>query len=145
MPNSSSPGSTVSSLHKMADEHRELRQTLDRIDQESDLTALIALLRDLYAQLEQHFAEEEAADGLSQAIGDASPQHLRRLEQLFDEHKAFLATTASIMERAQALLDGPKAAIVRDTQHLAHDLRVHEETETEIVMDSVYSDIGSGD
>lgn len=145
MPNSSSPGSTVSSLHKMADEHRELRQTLDRIDQESDLTALIAVLKNLYAQLEQHFAEEEAEDGLSQTIGDASPQHMRQLEQLFDEHKAFLATTASIMDRAQALLDGPKAAIVRDALHLSHDLRVHEEAETEIVMDSVYSDIGSGD
>ncbi len=145
MPNSSSHGSTVSSLHKMADEHRELRQTLDRIEQESDLTALIALLKDLYAQLDQHFAEEESEDGLSQTIGDASPQHSRRLEQLFDEHKAFLATTASIMDRAQALLDGPKTTIVRDAQHLADDLRAHEEAETEIVMDSIYSDIGSGD
>jgi hypothetical protein len=129
----------------MAEEHRELRQALDRIEQVSDLTALIALLKDLYAQLEQHFAEEEAEDGLSQAIGDTSPQHVRRLEQLFDEHKGFLATTASIMDRAQALLDGPKAEIVRDAQHLTHVLRVHEEAETEIVMDSVYSDIGSGD
>ena len=145
MPNRPSPSSTIASLHKMADQHRELRQTLDRIDQESDLTPLIALLKDLYVQLEQHFAEEEAEDGLSRAIDDTSPQHVRRLEQLFAEHKIFLATTASIMERAQALLNGPKTAIVRDALHLSHDLRVHEETETEIVMDSVYSDIGSGD
>ena len=137
--------STDSALSKLADEHRELRLTLDRVEKANDLTTLIPLLKNLLEQLEHHFAEEEAADGLAQTIGPSNPRHISRIEQLFKEHRVFLATTAAITKRAQALLDGPKTDILKEVQHLSHDLRIHDETETEIVMDSVYSDIGSGD
>ena len=145
MPAKAPQYSTGSALSKLADDHRELRLTLERVEEAKDLTTLIPLLKDLLEQLKQHFATEEAADGLPLTIGPSNPQHLRRMEQLFEEHRVFLATTAAVIERAQALLDGPKTDILKEVQHLSHDLRIHEETETEIVMDSVYSDIGSGD
>jgi len=133
------------SLSQIADEHRHLRETLERVEQATDLTALIPLLEDLRNQLEQHFAEEEAPGGLADAVGESRPRYQRHLDKLFKEHKSMLAATASIMERAQRVIDGLKAEILRDVRQLGHDLRAHEQTETELLMESVYSDIGSGD
>ena len=132
-------------LAKIADEPRMLQETLERVEGANDLESLISLLTDLHPQLEQHFAVEEAPEGLPLTIEQAAPQNLRHLEHLFAEHRQMLQTTADIRARAQSLLEGPQAAILNEVKQLAKKLRNHEATETALLTDSVLSDIGSGD
>ena len=132
-------------LAKIAEEHRMLQKTLDRVESTFDLERLTAMLAELHGQLERHFTEEEAPEGLALTIEQAAPQNLRHLDHLFEEHRQMLQTTAEIQVRAQTLLEGPKAAILNDVKQLAEKLRNHEATETNLLTDSVLSDIGSGD
>ena len=138
-------GSSKRLLLQIADEHRHLWETLTQVEQATDLTVLMPRLKVLREHLDLHFAEEEASGGLADAVGESTTRHQRQLEQLFEEHKNMLATVSDIMERSQAILDGPKAQILSDVRQLGQDLRTHERTETGLLMDSVLSDIGSGD
>ena len=145
MPTSGSPRSTEPSIAELAEEHRKLRLAIDRVEQATDLRTLIPLLGGLHERLKEHFADEESPEGLARVVEESAPERLRHLEQLFEEHREFLAATISLMERTQALLVGPEADILTEVQLLGRKLKAHENRETELMMDSVYFDIGSGD
>jgi DNA mismatch repair ATPase MutS len=132
-------------LSKIAQQHQELRDTLKQVAETTSLERLVSLLEKLREQLREHFADEEGEEGLEQAIGESAPRHLRALEALFDEHREFLEVVGGMIERCQALLMGPKAEILRDVQTLTERLHQHEARETDLLTDSVYTDVGTGD
>lgn len=132
-------------ISRIAQQHKELRDTLARVIETTNLERLIPLLEDLRHQLRVHFADEEGEGGLADAIGESAPRHMRAVEVLFDEHREFLQTLGGLIERCQALLLGPKAEILRDVQSLSERLHEHEARETDLLTDSVYTDVGTGD
>ncbi len=104
------------------------------------MIAVAAIMR----RMAEHFEEEEAPDGFPQII-ETAPHHARTLEHLFEEHKTILVTLQNITTNALTCLHGPMAAVRRDVATLCETLRTHESTETDLLTDSVYQDIGSGD
>jgi hypothetical protein len=129
---------------RVLDDHRKIKLLLIKIEEMSDLSLLVPSLQELALLLAEHFEEEEAPEGFPRII-ETAPHHARTLEHLFDEHKKILATLQSITTNALTCLHGPMAAVQRDVAALCETLRTHEATETELLTDSVYQDIGSGD
>jgi hypothetical protein len=129
---------------RVLDDHRKIKLLINKIEDTSDLSHLIPSLQELALLLTGHFEEEEAPEGFPQII-ETAPHHARTLEHLFEEHKKILATLQHITTNALTCLHGPMAAVRRDVATLCETLRTHETTETELLTDSVYQDIGSGD
>lgn len=125
-------------------QHRSLRETLGLISATGELTRLVPLLEDLRAQLEAHFAEEEAQDGLADAVGSSAPRHLRQLEHLMAEHRVLLDTLDALLARGRPMLAGPVREYVEEIRALSRRLRQHEAQETALLSDAVHADIGSG-
>ncbi|MDH5804600.1 MAG: hypothetical protein OEZ54_05390, partial [Gemmatimonadota bacterium] len=134
-----------SGLDTIVEEHKHLRATLARLEKTTDLGAMVTCLEDLHSLLESHFADEEGPDGLASTIGQTTPQNLRRLDHLFEEHKLFLKETAELQNWARYVLDELHTAIIDDTKKLVEEIRRHESVETELLTDSAYTEIGGGD
>ncbi len=125
-------------------QHRSLRESLGLIAATGELSRLVPLLEDMRAQLEPHFAEEEAQDGLADAVGSSAPRHLRQLEHLMAEHRVLLATLDALVARGRAMLGGPFRDYVGEIRALSRRLQQHESQETALLSDAVHADIGSG-
>ncbi|NJL29005.1 MAG: hypothetical protein HC897_14510 [Thermoanaerobaculia bacterium] len=132
------------SAQRIADEHRALGTTVHQLETTTDLRQLIPLLQTLRVQLEAHFASEEGDDGLEEAISSDAPHLLSSLQHIFDDHRAFLAHLDDLSAKTRACLDGPVAEILAGSVQLAQDLRAHEERETELLNDALYTDFGRG-
>lgn len=129
---------------RIAEEHRALGATVRRLETTGDLQLLLPLLGELRAQLEAHFASEEGEGGLEEAIGTDAPHLLSSLQQIFTDHRAFLAHLDDLSAKTRVCLDGPVAEILGGAARLARDLRAHEERETELLSESLYTDFGRG-
>ncbi len=129
---------------RVIDDHRKIKALIDQLEHTSDLRLLVPSLQELELLLVEHFEEEEAPDGFPQIL-ETAPHHARTLERLFEEHKKILVTLQDITANALACLNGPLAAVRQDVATLCGTLRTHESKETELLTDSVYQDIGSGD
>lgn len=125
-------------------DHHELKQLLPRIEECSDISDLLALLRQLHTLLVRHFKAEESPAGLHQIIGDAAPQYGNYLQRLFEEHEALDRRIEALIDRAQALLEGPVAEVRIEVAGLCTSLREHESTETRLLTDALYTDLGEG-
>lgn len=129
---------------RIAAEHRALGATVHRLETTIDLRLLLPLLGELRAQLEAHFASEEGEDGLEEAIGADAPHLLASLQHIFEDHRAFLAQLDALSVKIRACLDGPVAEILGAAGELSRALREHEERETELLSDALYTDFGRG-
>jgi hypothetical protein len=134
-----------SAERQVEEEHRRIKQLLGRLDKTSDLRLMVPLLQELRILLVEHFEQEEAADGFPMMIADPAPHHARILDQLFQEHKTILVNLDDLIEKALFCLDGPLAQVRHGVSDLCGQLRAHEATETELLTDTVYTDLGSGD
>lgn len=123
-------------------EHKALRETLDRLDRTSDLKILIPMLNELRACLDLHFVHEEGPAGLHQVVGDSAPHLLTYVQRLFDDHQKLLSTIDGVTERARQCADGPLAAVLRDVAAFSEALRTHEGRETALLGDAMYTDLG---
>lgn len=124
------------------EDHRVLQVVLAKVESTRDLSLLIPLLEELHGLLQRHFAREESKDGLRGVVGQAAPHRLDQLETLLKEHADFLVTTRSIKEKIQACLSGPIPEIYSEIQSLCDRLHMHEETETELLTEALYTDLG---
>ena len=124
-------------------EHASLRELLQRIKQTQQLADLVPLMATLRDELVEHFATEERPEGLHAAIANREPRHGRALQVILDEHKEFLALAETILSRARACLE-EKEGILRDVLRLANRLHDHEVRETELLTDTLYTDLGRG-
>ena len=136
---------SVSARERIALEHRRLSAQLDLIEQTADPARLPADLERLRVLLAEHFAGEEAADGLHEALGGATPHLLPAVQHLFDEHREFLADLHSLTSRARWLAAGPLAELRAGVAGLAARLRDHEAREDDLFGESVYTDIAGQD
>lgn len=137
-------GGDGESLNKIANEHRELRRTLELLEDAREPHLLASLLGHLNGQLTAHFAEEEDEDGLAAIVQQAAPHHLVHLDRLFREHREFESRIGDLAGRFDAInreLDGVRESI----RELCQALRDHEERESSLITDAVYTDIGPGD
>ncbi len=137
--------SAQSAEDKVIEQHRRIRVLLNRLDKTTDLRLIVPQLQELRILLDEHFEQEEAPDGFPQMIAEPAPHHARALEELFDEHKTILSNLDDVIEKALFCLEGPLANVRRGVTSLCEQLRNHEATETELLTDTVYTDLGSGD
>ena len=128
---------------QIAVDHHNLRVTIDQLLQVSELPLVIAHLRRLRTELVDHFKLEEGADGLAQAIGETAPNSLNKLTRLFEEHGEFLDTIEELITQTNACLNGPMAEIHSGIRDLCTKLEAHEVTETELISDAVFTDLGT--
>jgi len=129
--------------NQIAADHHNLRVTIDQLLQVSELPLVIAQLRRLQTELVDHFKMEEGADGLAQAIGETAPNSLNKLSRLFEEHTEFLDTIESLIDQTNLCLNGPMAEIHQGIRELCTRLEEHEVTETELISDAVFTDLGT--
>jgi hypothetical protein len=124
------------------EDHRALQVVLGRVEGTRDLNLLIPLLEELHRLLQGHFSREEAPDGPYRTIEEAAPHHLGRLQDLVEEHRAFLAQIRELEGKIRACLDGPVAEIHVAVRGLCDRLQQHEADETGLFMDALYTDLG---
>jgi len=139
------PGSARRNAKRIAEEHKILGETLKRLEATTDPRLLLECLEDFRGQLERHFANEEGHDGLEEVVGKPAPHLLGSVEEIFDEHRQFLTSIDDLIARTKVLVADPMTGILRDVEALAGRLREHEERETELVSDAIYTDLGQGD
>lgn len=141
------PGPTIDeaatdSRRCIEEEHRALRAMLDRVESTADLSELLPLLEELEGMLEHHFATEESPAGLHAAIGESAPQTWGALEALFEEHRQLLEAIRHLIRSTRACAAGPVAEVLDGVADLAQRLHLHEESETELFVDVVNTDLG---
>lgn len=124
------------------EDHRALQVVLGRVEGTRDLNLLIPLLEELHRLLQGHFSREEAPDGPYRTIEEAAPHHLGRLQELVEEHRAFLSGIRDVETKVRACLDGPVAEIHHSVRELCDRLQQHEADETSLFMDALYTDLG---
>ena len=88
---------------------------------------------------------EETAEGLYNMIRSMAPRLLGRMAQLEKEHQTFLDDIDLLGTRARECLAGPVAEVLREAQALTRRLRKHEAAEDEVLLDTLYNDLGQGD
>lgn len=137
-----SSGSQESSRQRIADEHRSLRESLELLKDTSDIRRIAPMLENLRPKLEAHFRSEEEPEGLHQAIGDSAPHLLSSLQQIYDEHRGFLASIDRLTGEARQCCEGPVARVLAGIRELCEGLEAHEAAETELLTDAVYTDLG---
>lgn len=128
---------------QIAADHHNLRVTIDQLLQVFELPLVIAHLRRLRTELVDHFKLEEGADGLAQAIGETAPNSLNKLSRLFEEHGEFLDTIDGLIGQTNACLNGPMAEIQDGIRVLCAKLEAHEATETELISEAIFTDLGT--
>ena len=142
-------------LREIKEDNQQLRSLLKRTlamlsqdivpDHPKSLVETLAKLRD---QLATHFSLEEAFGYIDDALVEA-PQLSNQADVLRNQHKTLFLEICEIADDAEKLLYHewsndirPIASSFRDFQRKLAD---HEECENELIMQSLYEDIGVGD
>lgn len=124
-------------------EHHNLRESMVQLREAPDLPLIIAHLMRLRDELVEHFKLEEGDDGLAQAIGETAPNALNTLDRLFHEHDEFLTAIDGLIHRANDAMEGVASDLKSDIRTLCTRLEQHEATETELLSDAVFTDLGT--
>lgn len=139
------PKPTAAAKQKILADHRIIGQLISDIASLDDPAAITKCVQQLLPVLRGHFAEEEQEiDGLHAVVERRTPQHHEALLALKQEH-------ALLMSHAEQLLAAARAAKGADTElrrlgrQLRTDLAAHESRETEVFMDSIWTDFGGSD
>jgi hypothetical protein len=117
---------------------------LDRIVQLHAPGPLSGELAQLQELLRDHFATEEAQDGLHAATDRAAPHLLPAVHELFEEHRVFLEDVERLLGEARSL-SAANTELLQGVRDLAQRLHAHEVQENQIFLEAVYTDLGAGD
>lgn len=123
-------------------EHEVLRSSLDRLRDLTDLPSVITSLQSLRPRLVEHFQSEEAEDGLHHVVSENAAHLLPSVQRVFEEHRQFLADIDRLTAEAVKCWEGPVARILEGVRTLCDQLHEHETLETELLTESVYTDLG---
>lgn len=126
-------------------EHRRLRELTHDLEEIADLPQLLRRLGEFRAVLVTHFLQEEAAGGLYDTVRAMAPRQIGRLDQLQREHAQLLAQVDGVSSAARACLEGPVAQVLERARALARRVRAHEAAEDDVLLDTLYTDLGQGD
>jgi hypothetical protein len=109
---------------------------------------VLARLRELRHALSRHTASAEAADGLLANIDPTRPTLARHVEQLRRQHPLLLTETCALLGRV-------RDATIRECYNchevrrqaatLLGAIRHHQALEADLIFESFYTDIGTGD
>jgi Hemerythrin HHE cation binding domain len=134
----------VRGYESIAAEHRALGEALGTLEGARDPGEVLSRLDDLRGLLEEHFAGEEADDGLPGLVGTSAAYLLASMQTILDEHQLFLADLAELADQARACVEAG-AELRHGIAGFAERLRDHERRETSLVTDAVNTDLGRGD
>lgn len=130
---------------KILDDHRQIGELLGKIAGTGVATEIAASLDALLPVLIRHFQEEEdEIDGLHIDIQRRSPQQHQALLGLKSEHVQLLAAARDLLLQAKAA-KGSSDKLQKLGVQLKERLATHESKETELFLDSIWTDIGEGD
>jgi len=132
----------VGAKARIDEEHAVLRESLDNLRRLTDLPSLISSLQSLRPRLVEHFQSEEAEDGLHKVVSEGASHLLPSVQRVFEEHRQFLADIDRLTGDAKECWEGPMARVLNGVQKLCDHLHEHEILETELLTESVYTDLG---
>jgi hemerythrin HHE cation binding domain-containing protein len=144
-------------LSEIKEDHHELRQLLHHVGamlnrpawmsmETARLVELFAKLRD---QLAMHFSLEEAYGYFEDAISGA-PHLSRRAESLRAQHAELFSELCRLAERSEQLpYEKSPARLMSSLSegffHFADNLQEHEARESDLILEAMNQDIGTGD
>ena len=123
-------------------DHHAIKEILGRLEATMDPHLLLPILEELRMSLVEHFAREEAPEGLHEIIATMSPNTVASLQNILGEHQHFVVRLDSLIERTRKMVRGPLAEVLRDAAALSESLHDHEARETELFTDAVFTDLG---
>ncbi|MBI1734407.1 MAG: hemerythrin domain-containing protein [Candidatus Rokubacteria bacterium] len=126
-------------------EHQQIRQLAATLETATELEDLLRRLQHFRTTIVPHFLAEEGADGLYDTIRSLSPRQLGRVRQLEQEHRSLLEDIDRVAQRARDCLAGPVAEVLAEASALARRVRKHEAAENNMLLDTMYLDLGQGD
>ena len=130
---------------RIQEEHGRVRDVIRVLGEAPDLVELLRRLEDFRAAIMPHFAAEEEPGGFFDVVAGCGNLDLGRIQQLRQDHWAFLAEIDRLGEAARACLRGPVAEVLRQAADLARRVQEHEAREVEVLGDALYNDSGEGD
>jgi hemerythrin len=128
------PTRTPSPTERQHLQHASIRALLADVQRVSDPAALPALLDEMAAMLQEHFAHEEAEGGVFDGIVEADPMRQGQVAVLIEQHHDFLERLA----RARAAQGSPDGLTL--AQALATDIAAHEAAENDLLTDALYDE-----
>jgi len=134
-------GATMSeagnAAEQIGEEHRSVRLLAKALGETTNIKDLADLLFELETELIPHFEAEEGPNGLEKAVREEAPRNLVQVGRLLEEHKL-------ILKELEELTDHVKK-VRRGAVHLGRRLMEHEAAENELLVDTLYTDIGAAD
>src|SRR5262245_57946132 len=144
-------------LQEIKEDHHELRQLMHHTAamlqrpawMPAERDRLVEMLSKLRDQLAMHFSLEEAYGYFEDAI-DTAPHLCDRAECLRNQHAELYRQLASLADRAEQLLyheaaSGILIQMADDYRSFTARFTEHEARESELILEAVNSDIGTGD
>lgn len=129
---------------QILDDHRRIGELLSRIAAAASAAESRECLHELIPLLQRHFREEEQEiGGLHTIVQQRTPHHWNALRGLREEHLQLLAQARDLL--AQAERDAEPKHLCELGVELKERIAVHEAKETEIFVDSIWTDLGEGD
>lgn len=130
---------------KILDDHRVIGQLISDVASLEEPAEVARCVQRLLPVLRGHFADEEQEiDGLHALVERRTPQHHEALLGLKKEHAQLLAHAEQLLAAARQP-HGAREEIRRLGRQLRTDLAAHETRETEVFMDSIWTDFGGSD
>jgi len=130
---------------RVLDDHRQIRELLATIAGDGPAAERVACLERLEPVLVRHFQEEEdQVEGVHRDVASRAPQQLEALRGLAVEHRQLLATVRQLLDRCRQAA-GPDPELRRLGTELQQQIAAHEAKETDLFLDSIWTDFGEGD
>ena len=133
------------SRKQILDDHREIGELLSTLANVTAATETTKCLNRLLPLLQRHFKEEEdEIDGLHAVIQTQAPHRMAALLELKQEHTELLEQVKHFLSVAEQT-EGHNPKLRDLGLKLKSQLTAHEAKETEIFVDSIWTDLGAGD
>lgn len=150
-------GINAAFLQEVKDDERQVAEILSVVAsmleeprlQPEDSSELLAVMRRFYTLVKFRFGLEEAI-GYMEDVIEVSPWLCRDAEALLDEHQPLLEELQEIVELAHLeLREGANELKLKQVRDRFAAFRTrfseHESRESDLIIDSLYFDIGGGD
>ncbi len=134
----------IAAQERFRHDHVTLLRLVKELTAEDRPEALAAASETLSETLVAHFREAEGEFGIFKQVERARPEFEPRIAGLKAQHRELLGMVQYLGKLASAE-DGSIEATLEARDRLLAKLRSHEATETRLVTDSVYQDLGVGD
>lgn len=135
---------TPKTRQQILDDHRLIGELVGKIALATTAEDTALNLEQLVPLLHRHFREEEdEIGGLHAEIVRRTPQQHQALLDLKAEHARLLEDVQCLLAAAKS--ERPAKNLVQLGERLKNQLAAHEAKETELFLDSIWTDFGEGD